>query len=71
MHVRIVCLIYIALIIGTSKAKPLSSGWCETGRLSMYVTEVVVPCGPTPYKWLVGWLVASLDCTDHRFESLP
>ena len=43
-------------IIGASEAKPLSSGWCETGRLGTYVAEVVAPRGPL-HIWLVGWLV--------------
>ena len=42
-------------LVGVSEAKPLSSGWCKTRRLGMYVTEVVVPRGSTPY--MVGCLL--------------
>ena len=64
---------YIALIVGVSEAKPLSSGWCKTGRLGIYHV-----ChrsrGITWVHSIYGWLVACLllwTAHDHRFACLP
>ena len=43
------------LIVGASEAKPLSSGWCKTGRLGWYVVEVVVRRVHSICSWLVLW----------------